>query len=364
MWGSINCSNLEYWQYWNKLFFINSSSPPHLHLISTPMGIRVRVRVIFCHYLYSHGTCCHGNLLFTRFLIGRELQLEFNPLFQDLEHLFKVSKYNSTFPRVKTLLELSENSSHTSKVEQSALWNKLKILKHTLIFIVNGILFLHIHDGVQASQKYGEPDAYKSGNNIKAALIGSTNTETLTSATSLENNITAAPKWSNNTENLTSKSLENVDDATLTGRKCSRKPKVHEYDGLASTQTSSWNLCQIPLQKAVVARSATEFTARFLVRSPFPCSSIAVEDSFSHEESLSKTALRKNILVAAQQVDVSPSVLTRTPSRMGRTMARRMQIRTWAWEYNEIQLARQKADMELHWHPIVWGRSTTKGSKR
>ena len=69
-------------------------------------------------------------------------------------------------------------------------------------------------------------------------ITESTNTETLTSTTSLEYNITAALKWSDSTENLTSERLENNDDATLTGRKCSRKPKVDEYDGLASSQTS------------------------------------------------------------------------------------------------------------------------------
>ena len=45
-------------------------------------------------------------------------------------------------------------------------------------------------------------------NNITAPLIGSTNTETLTSTTSLENNIAAALKWRNNHRKPASKSLK------------------------------------------------------------------------------------------------------------------------------------------------------------
>ena len=96
-------------------------------------------------------------------------------------------------------------------------------------------------------------------NNITAALVGSTNTETLTSTTSLENNITAALNWSNNTENMTSKSLENYITATLTGSKCSRKPTVDEYDGLASSQTS------------IVKKSLQNSSAESSCRSPRQC---------------------------------------------------------------------------------------------
>ena len=66
-------------------------------------------------------------------------------------------------------------------------------------------------------------------NNVTAALIGSTNTETLTSITSQGNNFRTALKWSNNTENLTSKSLGNNITAMLTGRKCSRMSTVDEF---------------------------------------------------------------------------------------------------------------------------------------
>ena len=55
----------------------------------------------------------------------------------------------------------------------------------------NGALFLHTHEGVLSSQKYGKPDKYKSRKQHYAALTGSKNTKNLTS-TSLENNITAA----------------------------------------------------------------------------------------------------------------------------------------------------------------------------
>ena len=68
----------------------------------------------------------------------------------------------------------------------------------------NGILFLHIHEGVQASQKYGKPDEYKC---TKPQYDGGNrepkNTENLMSK-SLENNIKAATTRSKNTEDLTS----------------------------------------------------------------------------------------------------------------------------------------------------------------
>ena len=44
----------------------------------------------------------------------------------------------------------------------------------------------------------------------------------------------------------------------------------------------------------------------FPVFSSFPCSSIAVGDSCSHKESLSRTVLRKTALVEVQQDDNSP----------------------------------------------------------
>ena len=82
-----------------------------------PRGILGLGLGLFSRCPNSHGTCCHGNLLFTRFLIGWVPQLEFNPLFQDFWCSFlKVSKYYSTFPRVNTLFwGVSENSSYTSK---------------------------------------------------------------------------------------------------------------------------------------------------------------------------------------------------------------------------------------------------------
>ena len=111
-----------------------SSSRPHLHLISIPRGIRARVRVRFHHYPNSHGTSCHGNLLFTRLLIGRELRLVFNPLLQGFWcSLPDVSKCNLTFPRIKTLfgaLNFGKKTSCTLNVKQPASW-ALKELKAT-----------------------------------------------------------------------------------------------------------------------------------------------------------------------------------------------------------------------------------------
>ena len=57
--------------------------------------------------------------------------------------------------------------------------------------------------------------------------------------------------------------------------------------------------------------------------------SIVVEDSCSHEESLSRTVLRKNPVVEAQQDDISPKLLTSTPSSYAN-------FQTWTWKYNEI----------------------------
>ena len=51
-----------------KLFLMNSSRQPHLHLICIPRGIRARVGVN--PNPNSLETGCHGNLLFTRLLIG------------------------------------------------------------------------------------------------------------------------------------------------------------------------------------------------------------------------------------------------------------------------------------------------------
>ena len=148
-----------------------------------------------------------------------------------------------------------------------------KELKFALIFMENGILFLHIHEGVQASQKYGTPVEYKSGKQHHGGLTGITNTETLRSSTNVKNNITTALKRSKNMENLRITTLENLITATLTGSKCSRKPTADEYDGLASSQTS---ILKKSLQNSSLERSCRsqcECVWRLSFEfSPFACS--------------------------------------------------------------------------------------------
>ena len=64
-------SILEYNQYWNKII-INECIPPTLFaFICIPKGIRARVRVNPNPNPNSLETSCHGNLLFTRPLIGQ-----------------------------------------------------------------------------------------------------------------------------------------------------------------------------------------------------------------------------------------------------------------------------------------------------
>ena len=75
----------------------------HLHLIY----VRVSVGVNPNPYFNSHGTSCHGNLLFTRSPIGRVFELIFNPLFEGCWWSFlRVSKCNSI------LLRVSQRSSY------------------------------------------------------------------------------------------------------------------------------------------------------------------------------------------------------------------------------------------------------------
>ena len=121
-----------------------------------------------------------------------------------------VSKCNSTFPRRKSLFRVSTlgklelHSETLSKLHHEP---SSKILKVTVMR--NDVLFLNIHEGVQASQKYGKTDEYKSRKQQYAsANRGQTKTENLTSK-SLENDITAVLTGSKNTENLTSTSVEN-----------------------------------------------------------------------------------------------------------------------------------------------------------
>ena len=97
-----------------------SSGRPHLHLISIPMGIRVGVRVRFSCYPNSHGTSCHGNLLFTSHLIDRGSNWYSTHCFKVVS-LFHGSVYSTfwsatrPFRELTLELQLSENSNYTSK---------------------------------------------------------------------------------------------------------------------------------------------------------------------------------------------------------------------------------------------------------
>ena len=114
---------------------------------------------------------------------------------------------------------------------------------------------------------------------------------------------------------------------------------------------------QIALQNVVSVHHADGFTAHFLCFRRFPAAPSQLKTP-ARMKKHSRTVLRKNPLVAAQQDDI---FLTKTPSSLGRTMARRMQI--WPANENTIKtLARQKTDIGFQSHPIVWRRSTTKGS--
>ena len=114
--------------------------------------------------------------------------------------------------------------------------------------MVNGVLFLHIYEGVQKSRKYG---------NLTSTIP--------------ENNITAALTGSKYTENLTSTIPENNNTAALTGseiRKPAKYKSTKETEGGAKMLTKAYggwrrlytpllwrNLCQIALQKKVAVRS-------------------------------------------------------------------------------------------------------------
>ena len=102
----------------------------------------------------------------------------------------------------------------------------------------------------------------------------------------------------------------------------------------------------------------------FPLFSSFACSSIAVGHSCSHKESLSRTVLRKNPLIQAQQDDISPINLDQNAIFNGANNGAAYANPELGLEIQWNTLARQKEDMRLHSHPIVWRTSTTKGSKR
>ena len=98
--------------------------------------------------------------------------------------------------------------------------------------------------------------------------------------------------------------------------------------------------------------------------SSFSCSPVADDDSFSHEESLPRTVLRKNLLFAAQQEQhfaINPDQNAILDSKNHAMAYANPDL---GMEKQLNKLARQKADIGLHSHPIVLTGSTTKGSGR
>ena len=90
------------------------------------------------------------------------------------------SKFQSvtrSFLGVETLFRAS-NSSYTLKRQEKCTMSNFKLQEITLVLVVNGVLFLHIYEGVQTSRKYGNLTSTSLENNITAALTGSENTET------------------------------------------------------------------------------------------------------------------------------------------------------------------------------------------
>ena len=127
-------------------------------------------------------------------------------------------------------------------------------------------------------------------------------------------------------------------------------------------QPLAWrNLCQNSLVESSCRSPGHCVYRSFPVFSPFPC---RLGDSWSHKESLSRTVLRKNPLVEAQQDDISPMNLdqnaifnTTNNDTAYANPDLRMEIQ---WKI----FARQKSDIGLHSHPIVWRKLTTKASER
>ena len=194
-------------------------------------------------------------------------------------------------------------------------------------------------------------------NNITAALTGSKYTENLTS-TSPENNITAALTGSNNTENLTCTSLENNLRAAL---KCSRKRTVDEvnFTNLYFEKIFAKSLCrkQLPLAtpmcSPLVSCVFRRFPAAPLQLGSPACMKIHFPGLYrgnTHSLWPSKTTF-PNKSWPERHLEWDEQWHPVCKSRAGP-------------ENSMKKLARQKADIGLHTHPIVWRRSTTKGSER
>ena len=159
----------------------------------------------------------------------------------------------------------------------------------------NGVLFLHIHQGVQAIKNTKNLTSTSLENNVTAALTGSKNTKNLTS-TSIENNVTAALTGSKNTKNLPSTSLENDIIVALPDSKCAQKPTKDQDDELANLY-----LVEILPHSRQLLFAMPCVYRLFPMFSSFSRSPIAAGDSGSHQDSLPRTVLRKNPLIAAQR---------------------------------------------------------------
>ena len=190
------------------------------------------------------------------------------------------------------------------------------------------------------------------------ALKGSKNTEHLTSR-SPENNITAALTGSNNTENLTSASLENNLKAAL---KCSRKkPTVDDYDftHLYFEEIFAKLLCRKKLPFATPMCSPLVSCVFVVFPQPHCSWGLLLAWRFTFQDCLAKTRTRCGPARWHFPINLDQNAILNGMNN-GTPYANPELDLNIQWK----TLARQKADIGLHPHPIVWRRSTTKGSER
>ena len=167
--------------------------------------------------------------------------------------------------------------------DQTAPWD-LKQLKYTEIhaYTWNGVLFRHIHEGVQASQKYGNPDEYKSRIQSYSGAHTGKNTEDLRS-TSLENHITAALTGGEKYGKPDGYKSRKQHYGGATREKIFTKATLDEQDKLGSSQTSTLNKSLPNSLAESSCRSARQCISRsFPLFSSLSCSRSAAGDSCSH----------------------------------------------------------------------------------
>ena len=220
-------------------------------------------------------------------------------------------------------------------------------------------IYIYIYEGVQTSRKYGNlTSTIPENNTITMALKGSKNTEHLTSR-SPENNITAALTGSNNTENLTSTSLENNLKAAL---KCSRKkPTVDDYDftHLYFEEIFAKLLCRKKLPFATPMCSPLVSCVFVVFPQPHCSWGLLLAWRFTFQDCLAKTRTRCGPARWHFPINLDQNAILNGMNN-GTPYANPELDLNIQWK----TLARQKADIGLHPHPIVWRRSTTKGSER